>query len=94
MLLNRRQRRENYPRNIINETFTPHTIRYIAYRVFGCLRKFNTFYKHCQIVDPAFNNEKIKTKYNALAQCKLESLSLSIALLYTNRWNTLTMSNL
>jgi hypothetical protein len=38
---------------------------------------------------------KLKTKYNALAQCKLESLSLSIAHLpYTKRWNSLTQRSL
>ena len=54
---------------------------YIANRAFGSLRKFNAIYKHRQIVDLAFEMNNIKTKYNDLAQCKLESLSLSTALL-------------
>ena len=58
-----------------------HTTRYIANRAFGGLRKFSAFYQHRQIVDLGFKMNKIKTKYNALAQCKLESLSLSTALL-------------
>ena len=57
------------------------TTTYIANRAFGCFRKFSAIYKHRQIVDLAFKMKKIKTKYNALAQCKLESLSLSAALL-------------
>ena len=40
-----------------------------------------SFGHHRQIVDLAFKMNKIKTKYNALAQCKPESLSLSTALL-------------
>ncbi len=55
--------------------------RYIANRTFSGLRKFVTIYKHRQIVDLAFKMNKIKTKYNDLAQCKLESFSLSTALL-------------
>jgi len=54
---------------------------YIANRAFGGLQKFSAIYKHSQIVDLAFKMDKIKTKYNVLAQCKLESLSLSTALL-------------
>ena len=54
---------------------------YIANRVFVDLRKFSVIYQHRQIVDLAFKMNKIKTKYNALAQCKPESLSLSTALL-------------
>ncbi len=57
------------------------TTRYIANRAFSCLRKFSAFCQHRQIVDLAFEMNKIKTKYNALAQCKLESSSLSSALL-------------
>ena len=57
------------------------TTRYIANRAFGSLRKCSAIYKHRQIVDLAFKMNKIKTKYNALAQCKTESLSLSAALL-------------
>jgi hypothetical protein len=65
------------------------TTLYIANGAFGCLRKFGAIYQHHQIVRlPAreiFKNlalkiNKLKTKYNALAQCKLESLSLSTAL--------------
>ena len=55
--------------------------RYIANRAFGGYRKFRVISKHRQIVDLAFKMNKIKPKYNALAQCKLESLSLSTALL-------------
>jgi hypothetical protein len=58
-----------------------HTTRYIANRAFGGLRKFSAIYEHRQIVDLAFKMNKIKTKYNVLAQSKLESLSLSTALL-------------
>ena len=54
---------------------------YIANRAFTGLRKFCAIYKHRQIVDLAFKMKKIKTKYNVLAQCKLESLLLSTALL-------------
>lgn len=50
-------------------------------RAFGGLRKFSAIYKHRQIVDLAFKMNKIKTKYNALTQCKLERLLLSTALL-------------
>ena len=53
---------------------------YIANRMFSGLRKFSAIYKHRQIVDLAFKMNKIKTKYNDLAQCKLESLVLLIAL--------------
>jgi len=54
---------------------------YIANRVFSGSRRFNAIYRHRQIVDLAFKMNKIKTKYNALAQYTLESLSLSTALL-------------
>ena len=54
---------------------------YIANRAFGGFGKFGAIYKHSQIVDLAFKMNKVKTKYNALAQCKPESLSLSTALL-------------
>ena len=54
---------------------------YIANRAFGGLRKFSAIYQHRQIVDLAFKMNKIKTKYNDLAQCELASLSLSTALL-------------
>jgi hypothetical protein len=53
----------------------------MANRAFSGLPKFSAIYKHRQIVDLAFKMKKIKTKYNDLAQCKLESLLLSIALL-------------
>jgi len=55
---------------------------YIANRAFGSLRKLSAIYQHLQIVDLAFKMNKIKTKYNVLAKCKLESLSLSTALLF------------
>jgi hypothetical protein len=42
---------------------------------------FSAIYQHRQIVDLAFKMNKLKTKYNDLAQCKFESLSLSTALL-------------
>jgi hypothetical protein len=54
---------------------------YIANRPFGGFRRFIAIYRQRQIVDLAFNMNKIKTKYNALAQCKPESLSPSTALL-------------
>ena len=57
------------------------TTLYIANRAFGDLRKGTAIYQHRQIVDLAFKMNKIKTKYNAVAQCKLESLLLSTALL-------------
>ena len=57
------------------------TTLYIANRAFGGLRKLGAIYQHRQIVDLAFKMNKIKTKYNVLAQCKPESLSLSCALL-------------
>ncbi len=54
---------------------------YIANRAFGVLRKFRAIYKHRQIFNLAFKMNKLKTKYKNMAQCKLESLSLSTALL-------------
>lgn len=57
------------------------TTLYIANRAFVGLREFSAIYEHRQIVDLAFKMNKLKTKYNALAQCKPESLSLSTALL-------------
>ena len=54
---------------------------YIANRAFGGLQKFGATYQHRQIVDLAFTMNKLKTKYNDLAQCKLDTLSLSCALL-------------
>jgi len=54
---------------------------YIANRAFSGLRKFSAIYQHHQIVDLAFKMNKLKTKYNVLAQSKPESLSLSTALL-------------
>ena len=58
-----------------------HITLYIANRALSGLRKFCAIYKYRQVVDLAFNMNKIKTKYNTLAQCKLESISLSTALL-------------
>ena len=57
------------------------TTLYIANRALDDLKKFRGYLKYCQIVDLAFIMNKIKTKYNALAQSKLESLSFSTALL-------------
>ncbi|CAL2110240.1 conserved protein of unknown function [Tenacibaculum sp. 190130A14a] len=57
------------------------TTRYITNRAFTDLGKFSAIYKHRQIVDLAFKMNKIKTKYNDLAQYKLESSVLSTALL-------------
>ena len=54
---------------------------YIANSTLGGLRKFSAIYKHRQIVDLAFKMNKLKTKYNVLAQSKIESSSLSNALL-------------
>ena len=54
---------------------------YIANRAFGGLRKISAIYQHRQFVYLAFKMNKLKTKYNALALCKLERLSLSTALL-------------
>ena len=65
------------------------TTLYTVNGAFGGLRKFGAIYQHHQIVRlPAreiFKNlaskiNKLKTKYNALARCKLESLSLFTAL--------------
>ena len=67
--------------NCIIANKTLHTTLYIANRAFGSSRKFSAIYKHRQIVDLAFKMNNIKTKYNVLAQCKSESLSLSAALL-------------
>ena len=44
-------------------------------------RKICAFKLNRQIVDLAFKMNKLKTKYNVLAQSKPESLSLSTALL-------------
>lgn len=46
-----------------------------------CHSKVKSYNKPRQIVDLAFKMNKIKTKYNTLAQCKFESISLSVALL-------------
>ena len=54
---------------------------YIANRAFSGLRKFSAIYQHRQIVDLAFKMNKLKTKYNVLAQRKIESSLLSSALL-------------
>jgi hypothetical protein len=54
---------------------------YIANRAFGGLRKFCSIYKHRQIFNLDFKMNKLKTKYKNVAQSKLESLSLSTALL-------------
>lgn len=54
---------------------------YIANRAFSGLRKFSAIYQHRQIFNLAFNMIKLKTKYKNVAQCRLESLSLSTALL-------------
>ena len=55
--------------------------RYIANRAFCGLRTFSAIYKHRQIFNLAFKMNKLKTKYKNVAQSKLESLSLSTALL-------------
>lgn len=57
------------------------TTLYIANRAFSGLRKFRAIYKHRQIFNLAFIMDKLKTKYKNVAQCKLESLLLSTALL-------------
>ncbi len=58
---------------------------YIANRACSGFRKFSAIYQHRQIIDLAFKLNKIKTKYNALAQSKIGRLSLSIALLNVSR---------
>ena len=66
------------------ENFLERRIRstlYIANRAFGGLRKFSAIYQHRQIFNLAFKMNKLKTKYKNVAQSKLESLSLSTALL-------------
>ncbi len=54
---------------------------YIANRAFDGLRKFSAIYQHRQIFNLAFNMIKLKTKYKNVAQSKIESSSLSTALL-------------
>jgi hypothetical protein len=54
---------------------------YIANRAFGCLRKFSAIYEYRQIFNLVFKMNKLKTIYKNMAQCKLERLSLSTALL-------------
>ena len=54
---------------------------YIANRAFGGLRKFSAITNNAKSLIWLLKMNKLKTKYNALAQCKLESLSLSTALL-------------
>ena len=54
---------------------------YIANRAFGGFREFSANYQNRQIFNLAFKMNKIKTKYNVLAQCELESSLLSTALL-------------
>ena len=54
---------------------------YKANRAFGGLRMFSAIYKHRQIVHLAFKMNNLKTKFNALALCKLERLLLFTALL-------------
>ena len=54
---------------------------YIANRAYGGLGKLSDIYKHRQIFNLAFKMNKLKTKYKNVAQCKLESLSHSTALL-------------
>ena len=51
----------------------------IANRAFCGLEKFSAIYKHRQILNLAFNMNKLNTKYKNVAQCKSESLSLSTA---------------
>jgi hypothetical protein len=53
---------------------------YIENSALRALSKFSTIHQHRQIVDLAFKMKMIKEKYHALAQCKLESISLSTAL--------------
>lgn len=68
---------------ILHTSITGKTLvtRYKANRAFGGLLKFSSYLKYRQIADLAFKMSRIKTKYNALAQCKFEGLSLSSALL-------------
>ena len=54
---------------------------YIANRAFGGFREFSANYQNRQIFNLAFKMNKLKTKYKNVAQCKLERLSLSTALL-------------
>jgi|TARA_B110000240_G_scaffold188749_1_gene227912 hypothetical protein len=66
-------------RNSVNKKQLMVTL-YIANRAFGGLRKFSAIYKHRQIFNLDFKMNKLKIKYKNMAQCKLESLSLSTAL--------------
>ena len=54
---------------------------YIANRALGSLRKFSAITNNAKSLIWLLRLNKLKTKYNALAQCKTESLSLSTALL-------------
>jgi hypothetical protein len=54
---------------------------YIANRALGSLRKFSAITNNAKSLIWLLRLNKLKTKYNALAQCKLERLSLSTALL-------------
>jgi len=54
---------------------------YIANRALRGFRKCSAIYSHRQIFNLAFKMNKLKTKCKNVAQCKLESLSLSTALL-------------
>ena len=49
---------------------------HIANRALGDLRKFSAICKNGQTVDLACKMNKLKTKYNALAQGKLDTLSV------------------
>jgi len=57
------------------------TTLYIANRAFDGTRKCSSIYRHTKSLIWLLRMNKLKTKYNALAQCKLESSMLSTALL-------------
>jgi hypothetical protein len=60
-----------------NDTLT----LYIANRALNALVKFSAIYNTAKSLIWLLRMNKLKTKYNALAKCKSESLLLSTALL-------------
>ena len=54
---------------------------YIVNRTFGGLEKLELYTNTAKSLISLLRTNKLKTKHNALAQCKFERLSLSTALL-------------
>ena len=61
---------------------------------FVVIRRFKALNKVRQIIDLAFKMNKLKTKYNVLAQCKTESSMLSTALLAIHKPLKITYATL